>query len=245
MLNRQERVGCFTSSQIHKLIKSGRGGEIFSAVGKTYIKERKFERLLGRSNGTNPYTQAIAWGHIMEQLCYSKLELAYTLCSDETTAHHDPEYAEFWKGTQDYIIQTHAIAEQKSYQLKKAAEYSDCLMQKDIELFKNEFPEEYWQIVSNACINNVKLGEAISYIPYRADLENLRDKMQTTDILEHWGFGEELWKYRFIIERDIYDLPWIEEGGYFKDITRFRFLIPVEDMEILSERVKLANEQCN
>ena len=38
-------------------------------------------------------------------------------------------------------------------------------MAKDAELFKKEFPKEYWQLCSNAIINDVPKVESIAFMP--------------------------------------------------------------------------------
>lgn len=266
-MNHEKRQSRFTSSKIHLLIPKGKvkmtpeeiiewkkdnpksrvttkaGG--FNSAGLTYIEEKNLERKLGRGMSLNVYSRAIAWGHLMERVCYEKLEMYYDLVSNETISHHDPEFADIWRGSPDYIVGKQAISEQKSYQLKNFALYSDCLMKKDVHLFKEEFAQEYWQIVSNCCINNLDVGEAISFMPYKTTLEQLRINMNATDILDQWGYGEELWKYRFIHESDIRDLPYIKEGGYFKEITKFRFVIPDEDKIELADRVREASKLIN
>lgn len=215
-------------------------GDGFGSEGETYIKEKRLERKLNRSMSLNVYNRSIAWGHLMEHVCFDKLELGYELVSQDTINHHDPEFADGWRGTPDYIVAKQVISEQKSYQLKGFAEYSDCLMKKDIAIFREEYPKEYWQIVSNCCINNYDIGEAISFMPYKSTLEKLREALNETDCLEEWGFGHEMWKYRYIHEAPIRDLPWIEEGGHYQEITRFRFVVPDEDKAYLTQRVRKA-----
>lgn len=238
-MNHKNRYGKFSSSGIHKLIKKGRGNNYFSAPALTYIEEKQIERRLGRSLSTNAYSQPIAWGHIMERVCHERLEMYYKICSTETVEHHDKELAEFWCGTPDYKIIDEVIAEQKSYQLKNFALYTDCLLLKDVALLREKFPEEYWQIVSNCIINGLDIGEAISFMPYRSTLEDLKERLNETDLLDEWKLGDP-WKYRFITERELDDLPCIDEDGYYQEITRFRFVIPDEDKLFLEERVREA-----
>lgn len=238
-MNHSKRKGVVTSSEIYKLIKKGRGKDSFSAPALTYIEEKRIERKLDRSLATNTWSKAIAWGHLMEKVCFDKLEMYYDLVSTETREHHDPEFKDLWKGTPDYVVIEKVISEQKSYQLKNFALYTDCLMKKDIGLLRENFPQEYWQIVSNCCISNMEIGEAISFMPYKSTLEDLRTKLNETDILDEWDLGMP-WKYRYIIEDELIDLPYIEEGGYFKELTKFRFVIPEEDIEYLTERVREA-----
>ncbi len=238
-MNHNNRKGKFTSSEIFKLIKSGRGND-FSIPGMTYIKEKQIELKLGRCLSLNEYSQAISWGHLMEKVLYEKLQMPLRLIHEETRLHPEKEFKDYWSGTPDFEIPEVLITEAKCFQLKNFALYSDMLMKQDIELFKIEFPKEYWQIVSNCIINNVPIGDAISFMPYKEDLQKIREEIEDSNFLEMYDFDP--WKFRFIVEKPIEDLPYVEKGGYFKNITRFRFTVPQEDKEYLTERVREAKK---
>ena len=114
-------------------------------------------------------------------------------------------------------------------------------MKKDIELFKEEFSAEYWQIVSNCCIHNLDVGEAIIYAPYESDMEDVRlfvdeyvSEKQTN-----------LWRYRFIQEKENYELPTIPLDSTYNDMTKFSFIVPKEDKDFLESRVLEAEEYLN
>src|SRR5699024_3866824 len=93
-------------------------------------------------------------------------DLGYHLKSQGTVLHPDKKFSDYWGGSCDFEYlqggKITFISELKSYQKKKFAQYTDCLLQKDTEHFKKNFPDEYWQIVSNCIIHNVDFGEAIS-----------------------------------------------------------------------------------
>ena len=238
-MDHKHRKYRFTSSEIYKLIKKGRGNE-FSAPGLTYIDEKRIENRIGRSLSLNAYSQVIAWGHLFEKLLFERLPNNYSLVSDETRKHPDPEFSEVWGGTPDFEITGTMISEAKCYQLKNFAKYTDVLLSEDLDRFKKEFPKEYWQIVSNVIINEVPYGEAVTFMPYRSELEQIRNDIEYKDVLESYDLDP--WQFRFITEKPMSDLAWIEEGGYYKNINIFRFEVPTTDIDLLTERVRLAKE---
>lgn len=239
-MNNSNRWGKFTSSNVYKLIKEGRGKEEFSAPGLTYIQEKAIERKMQSCLDGGAHTQSLAWGNFMELMVYSILGVQYQISSKETTLH--PKYGKFWSGSKDLFTvnnetgEMESIAEIKCYQKKNFALYTDCLLKKDIELFKNEFPKEYWQIVSNACLENVEIGEAISYMPYVSEAEEIKQMAFDYD-------GADQWKYKFIQDLPVEDLPFIPDGGYYKNINKFAFIVPQEDKDFLETRILLAEEK--
>jgi hypothetical protein len=231
------RKGNFTNSKIYKLVKNGRNSN-FSSPGITYIKEKALEYLLGSSLDKNVYTQSIAWGNIMEVYLHSKLGLNYI----HTTNRRTHKELDFWSGIPDFEIIGKAIAETKSYQPKKFAEYSLAIMKQDVNILKENFPDEYWQIVGNCEINDLNNGEAISFMPTIEDVQKLRYLIEETDFLEDHNFKP--WDYRFIIEKDLEDLACMNENNsLIPSVNRFMFEVPKEDKEFLKERVILANEE--
>lgn len=239
-MNNVNRAGKFTSSNVYKLIKEGRGKEEFSAPGLTYIQEKAIERKMQSCLDGGAHTQSLAWGNFMELMVYSILGVQYQISSKETTLH--PKYGKFWSGSKDLFTvnnetgEMESIAEIKCYQKKNFALYTDCILKKDIELFKNEFPKEYWQIVSNACLENVEIGEAISYMPYVSEAEEIKQMAFDYD-------GADQWKYKFIQDLPVEDLPFIPDGGYYKNINKFAFIVPQEDKDFLETRILLAEEK--
>jgi len=239
-MNNVNRAGKFTSSNVYKLIKEGRGKEEFSAPGLTYIQEKAIERKMQSCLDGGAHTQALAWGNFMELMVYSILGVQYQISSKETTLH--PKYGKFWSGSKDLFTvnnetgEMESIAEIKCYQKKNFALYTDCILKKDIELFKNEFPKEYWQIVSNACLENVEIGEAITYMPYVSEAEEIKQMAFDYD-------GADQWKYKFIQDLPVEDLPFIPDDGYYKNINKFAFIVPQEDKDFLETRILLAEEK--
>lgn len=225
MIDNIVRCGAFSSSEIWKLTTKGKGALGFGAPAITYIKEKNLERKLGRSIKTESYSRAMAWGHLIEKFVFDeKLGLEYEIHSKTTDVH--PEF-NFWVGSKDLLVKGKKIGEIKCYEPKHFAEYTDALLTKDTEFIKNECPEEYWQCVSNAIINQVKFAEAITYIPYKSELAAIREYASNYDAADQW-------KYRFIVESDDTELAFIPDGGYYKNLNRFEFEVPEEDKKYLT-----------
>lgn len=238
------RVGRFTSSKIYALLTKNRKGDGFGAPALTYIAEKNYEFKLGRSLSTDTYSRSIYWGHLMEYICYEQLGLEYDLVSSEHRDHPDDEFMAYWAGTPDVEIKGKLIGEIKSYQLKKFAEYAECLQQCNMEgspmMLRDKFSQEYWQIVSNCIINNVPEGEAIAFMPTKDLLESVRERLENTDLIESLGLDP--WKLRFVVEDEINNLPYLENEFYFDSLTRYRFKVPEEDKTALTEAVREAKK---
>jgi len=257
IIENKERVGRFTSSQVYKLIGMGSkpmtkeelvdfkvqnpGSKKrnkscgFSQLGLTYISEKRLERRMGRSLDVGGYSQPAAWGNFCEFVIFNLLGLEYTIESQKTVLHPDKELSKYWGGSVDLTVPNKKVAEIKCYQPKNFGFYADCLMKKDIEVFKNEFSSEYWQIISNSIIHNVDIGEAILYIPYESEMPEIQEMAYNFE-------GEDKWKYRFIAEKPISELPCIPDGGYYENIVKFEFEVPTKDKTFLISRIKEAVE---
>ncbi len=47
----------------------------------------------------------------------------------------------------------------------------------------------------------------------------------------------DMWKYRFIYEKDHDSLPHLQDGGYYNNLNRFEFVVPKADIELLTSKV--------
>lgn len=236
-MNNGSRSGRFTSSKVWQLIDTGRS-EDFSSKGVKYIQEKLFETRFETTLDTAPYNEAMSWGNLMEQYVYELIGFNYRLASKETLVH--PKYP-FWSGTPDCVKSDEvtgiekAISEIKCYGKKKFALYVDAITEKNLEKFKSAFPQEYWQIVSNACIMGLDYGEALCFMPYRSQYEEIKEIAENME-------GSDIWKYRFIVEKHINDLNFLPDDGYYDSINRFEFKIPKIDKLTLTARIRLAEK---
>lgn len=231
-----DRVGRFTSSEIHKLVKTGKAvKDDFSAAGYTYIEERFYERKRKRSLSQDAYSRATAWGNIIEKYVFELLNIDYSMTSSETTCH--PDFGNFWSGSCDLIVPGVKISEIKAYEAKKFCQYAECLLSEDLDRFKNDFAQEYWQIVSNACIHGVSKGEAILYQPFDKEAKAISEFIECYD-------GEDVFQYRYIYDdiadNYLYKLPFQPNDSGYPNLVVFEFDIPEQDKILLTNRILLA-----
>lgn len=227
-----ERVGNFTSSEIYKLMSFARDKISPGKPFFTYVEEKRFERKLGRSISTEAHSQPMVWGHIMELRVFDLIGIEYKITSNETTPHPT---IKGWSGSKDLIVPGVKISEIKAFQLKKFCAYQEALKSGDLDRIKKEFPGEYWQIISNAIINEVPVGEAILYAPYDSEMPEIKT------LVENYN-GPDEWKYRFIYEGGFYDLPILPNNSGYDNLTTLEFEIPEDDVLALTTRVKMALE---
>ena len=103
----------------------------------------------------------------------------------------------------------------------------------DIKKLKDKKPEHYWQLISNAILTGKNLVELVIYAPYLYELEAIRKMVNTYE-----GNPSEV---SWIQYADDDELPYLIEGGQYKNLNTFRFIPPAEDILFLTESVKMAN----
>lgn len=252
------RVGNFTSSECFKLIEKGsrpmtedelkqhkeenpksRKKNIddgFAAGGETYIRHKGQERKRKRSMSMDAYSKAISWGELGELRVYDLVGLEYSLQSKETQRH--PEI-DFWTGSRDMIIPSVKIAEIKCYYPEKGCDYADMLLAKEVWRFREDFPQEYWQIVSNCAINQVPNGEAILYMPYDSEADDIAHLIDTYDEPDQWRYR---WIWDHIADGDLWKLPFQPDNSDYPNLITWEFEIPESDIQYLTERIVEANQ---
>lgn len=249
-----ERVGRFTSSVVHKLMKLGTrkmtpeeieahkeanpksrktttaGG--FTDAGHTYMQEKINERLLGRSFDLDGYSRSAAWGSFLEMIVNDKLDLKWSIKSDKTVIRNS-----YHSGSPDLEQKGIAIGDIKAFEPKKFTAFARMLRQQDIDVFRSDYPEEYWQLVSNALVFDVTRVASFVYMPYFKDLDEIRDLAYNYD-------GADQWQYRFIYEVDKYKLPFVPDDSLFNDLESFEFDLPEEDLQHCEDRLREAAIHC-
>lgn len=205
-MNNKQRVGRFTSSKIFKLMKEGRTKGSFGAPALTYIEEKRFEKKLGRRLEIEKGSRATAWGLGVEGWAFEKLPLSYELLSKTTIVHPD---IEFWAGSTD-LVTDDAVGNIKCPELKAFCQLIEC--NGDPELLREYKDGEYfWQLISDATLNNKKYAELIVYVPYFHDLVKIQEYLYDNE------------EYRWLANLNANELPWIPTGGNYKDLNIFRF----------------------
>lgn len=233
IVENMERVGRFTSSKIHLLMKEGRGKDaLFTAGGITYIEEKADEKMLCRSSDMGISGRSAMWGLFMEQYVFNGLKnFEYKIMANETKIYNN-----YLAGSADLIIENKKVSDIKCFEPKKFCKYVRMIDAKDVERFKKDFPAEYWQLVSNAIINNTPSAEAIAFMPYEDELEEIQDLAVNYD-------GADQYKYRFIAESEKTQLPYIPKESKMKNYNEFEFVVSEEDKNYLLERVNLAGAE--
>lgn len=204
MINNKLRHGRFTSSQIFRLMHNGRQAD--------YIAEKRWERKLQRSIKTEAWSKPISWGNFVEQIAFEKLPMKYTLLSKVTTPH--PKYGDVWAGSTD-LITADAVGNIKCPELKAFCQLVDTADSEgncDPEaLRKHKYGEYFWQLISDACINEKQFCELIPYVPYFNDLSAIQDRAAASD------------DYGWIAIADSNTLAWLHKDAGYNDINILRF----------------------
>lgn len=251
MINNLLRQGNFNSSEIVALTTNGKEQGTFGKPFYTFIEECNMERRLGTSIETEISARALSWGNLCERYVFQeKLGTEYTLESKETLVH--PEI-DFWVGSPDgrkydeggTVTDTKAPFTKKSFcqlvhPLYCGLNGMDAMNAirfgfKDKESNQHEKHKDgekfYWQLGSNACILGTDYAELIAFIPYKNELEAIRELASQVDD------PEEQKKYYWIAQASDDELPWIPEGGFYQNLNIIRFKVPLVDKLFLKQRV--------
>jgi hypothetical protein len=220
-MNNALRIGNFTSSEIAALMSKDRSGKGKGKPYFTYIDEKNMERKLGKSVrvDTPALVRAFSWGQLLEKNVFDLLGGDYHYCSDQTLTHPMIDY---WVGSPDGFNTNDptAVAEVKCpITLKSFCALVNAWNKGGIGEVRKAHPagEKYfWQIVSNACITKAMYGELIVYCPYKHELEKIKELASSAAEV---GFTEAKW----IFWAQDNELPYIPEGGHYKNLNVMRF----------------------
>lgn len=243
MINNAARIGNFTSSEIVALTTSGKTKDSFGKPALTYIQETNFERKLGRSITDETTARPLTWGKLMEIRAFDQLGLEYILSSTETTVHPSIPY---WAGSKDgmkmdkgrTIIDIKAPITLKSFCQLVDPLYSGLSGMEAMNLVRDNHKDGekyYWQLVSNSILENAQYAELIVYMPYKSELEEIRLMAQSVP-------AEQLSKHYWIAMAAEDELPFIKDGGYYKNINIIRFEVPQADKDLLTACVLKAGK---
>lgn len=225
MINNINRIGKFTSSEIWKLTKKDRSGKGFGQIALSYIEEKRYEKLLGRSLSTESDAKPLQWGKLNEAKCFELLGLEYTLTSDKTINHTKFDN---WSGSPDGVKDGVVIDIKCPFTLKSFCQLNNCHDKDTLIEFTQSGEAYYWQLVSNAILTNTNKAELIVYCPYQSELNSIREEAEINN-------------YKWIAYATDEQLPYLIEGGYYKNIKTISLDIPQEDKQLLEELVDKAS----
>lgn len=227
------RNGNFTSSEIFRLMKSGRAKGSYSVDAQTYIDECNRERRLKRSIEVQTDARPLTWGKCVEKRAFDVLGLEYTLCSNLTLQHPTIPY---WLGSPDATTIETVDDIKCPMTLTSFCQLVDPYYDNGrlvhegltIEAVRENHRDGdkfFWQIVSNAILTGKKKGELIIYVPYLDELEEIKTLADGNP------------DYYWIWSSDNEKLPYLVREGEYKNVNVIQFDIMQRDVDALTERV--------
>lgn len=228
-----KRVGNFTSSEIWKLTTEGKTKGTFGKPAISYIKEKEYERKLGRSLNTESFSYPTSWGHLCEIYAHSLLPLDYVLQSKEVLTHPTIDN---WRGSPDLLTDERVGDIKCPYTMKSFCEMVEACSK--VETFKSEYFEYYWQLVSNAILTDKKYIELIVFCPFKSELDWVKDMADNYE-------GDDPFQFKWIYDANIKKLPYLIDGNFYTNLNIFTFELDEEDVEYLTSKVLKANELIN
>lgn len=221
------RVGNFSSSNIWKLMTTDKSGKNFGKPALTYIEEKKMEIRLGRQLQNEVNSHETSWGNLVEQRAFDLLPLGYRLESKVRLVHPTIER---WTGAPDLANDTTTGDVKCPFTLKSFCTMVDLF--NDLEKFKEEKPEYYWQLVSNSILANKDCAELVVYVPYKSELQEIRELANNFD-------GDQN-KIAWVNWANDNDLPYLIEDGHYKNLNTLTFKVDEYDKVALTQAVEMA-----
>ena len=217
----------------------------------TYLNQCNMERRLGRSLDNELVAKPTDWGKFLEPLLFSLLDGDYTYNAMDTLTHPEHEY---WKGTPDgfkitenkTVVDTKCPFTLESFCKLISPLYNDLEGIDAINALRNGYTDKtglfqaphsdaekyYWQLVSNACIDDCTHAELIVYCPYESELSVIQAQAIQSGSPSAY----------FIANGSPKSLPSIPDDGFYRNINIISFEIPENDKILLTETVKKASK---
>jgi hypothetical protein len=217
----------------------------------TYLNQCNTERRLGRSLDGELDAKPTNWGKFVEILLFQLLSDDYTYNSHDTLTH--PDFP-FWVGTPDgfKITGNKTVVDGKcpftlesfcnlvnplydgfdGWEAMKALLEGYTDKQGLLHPPHKDADKYYWQLVSNACIDDCTHAELIVYCPYESELSVIQAAAVESGNPQAY----------FIANASPKALPYIKDDGFYKNINVISFEIDPKDKELLTETVKKAAE---
>lgn len=243
--NSDIRLGRITSSDMYKIMSNGKKAGEFGKPFYTYIEEKNFERKLKRPLNDDVNARALSWGTLLEKRAFGLLGIDYkessqeTLINPEIDCHAGSPDGFTYSGLElDVVVEVKAPKTLKSFcTLVECVKEGLTGLEVMAEIKKNHDDGDkfYSQIVSNSILTNSKFGELVVYMPYKHELNAIRELAANYD-------GMEQWKFKWIADSYDEQLPHLIEGGAYENMYRVRFEIPQADKDAMIERIKEASK---
>jgi len=181
------------------------------------------EARLGRSLSNESNARPLVWGNTLESFAFELLPFGYELTSQETIKHPTISH---WSGSADGTAPDTVFDIKCPMTLKAFCQLVDS----DIEQIKESHKDYYWQLVSNSILTNSKYAELIVFVPYLSQLPDIR---QHASLSDNAGWIE------YAADEE---LPYLIDGGHYKNLNIIRFEVPQADKDFLTDCVVRAGK---
>ncbi len=237
--NNISRVGNFTSSEIVALTKVSKDKKSFLAAALTYISECNMERKLGRALNEESNARPLAWGTLMEKRVNDLLPLEYIFKTDQTISHPT---IDCFKGSPDGEKPNITVEIKAPMTLKSFCNLVDPLYDgltgidaiNAVRENHKDGEKYYWQMVGNSILQNTKFAELVVYCPFKSELNAVRELAGSMD-------EQILYKFFWIANANDDELPFLLDGGYYKNLNIISFEVPQADKELLIDCIEKAS----
>jgi len=224
------RTATFSSSQGHYLMTTDRKGTGFGIPALKYIKQTKHETKLGRSIKNEFTAKQTSWGTFLEPRVFKLTQTSYQYVAKQGRLFHPdiPHYS----GIPDFLNGFDTVCDCKCpFNMEKFCDKMEALQ--DYGEFKKEFPEDFWQLVSNLVLlraNGLEIDyiESVNYVPYRSELDQIRESATDDDTMRWLQYTTDA------------GLPWLPDGGHYKNLNIHRFRVMQRDVDDWLERITMA-----
>lgn len=202
----------------------------WGAPALKYIKQVQYEIDLGRAINREADSRPTSWGEIIERRVFDLLPLEYRLVSKERLIH--PTIST-WTGAPD-LLKDNTVCDVKcAVSLEVFCDKMKAL--EDIEgKYKEEFPEDYWQLVGGSVLTDSEYAEAINYVPFLDEIPEIKEMVSNFD-----GNVNKVAWIAFV--EDEY-LPYLIKGKKYQNLNITRFRVPEEDKKLLTTRIVEASK---
>lgn len=218
-----ERAGNFSSSSIWKLMTNGKAKGSVGKPFQTYVKQKVYEARIGRQLENEAYSHATSWGNLVEQVAFAQLSNVKNGNLLERFKH--PFHR--WSGQPDYLSAEIVGDIKCPFTLLSFCELYEINSGEEL---KEQKPEYYWQLISNAILTNKKVCELTIFCPLEEQIELIRQ------------LAEQEKEAQWVFYANHNQLPFLAKTDYYKPIKQIKFTPTEEDINALIERVKKAEE---
>lgn len=207
------------------MTKDKKGG--LGAPALKYIKQVGYEMNLGRSVSRDFSSVETSWGNFCERRAFKLVDTSYQDVTRQGRLFHDT--IKHYSGVPDFLKGFDTVADCKCpFNMEKFCDKMKAL--EDYGDFKKEFPEDFWQLVSNVVLlraNGLQIDhiEAINYVPYISELPEIRLDAE----------GDKSMKWLEWTSDD--GLPWLPDKGKLKNLNTHTFRVMERDVNEWTERI--------